>query len=322
MKILVTGGAGFIGSNFIHYMFNKYDDEVEIINLDKLTYAGNLDNLKSVQDRDNYEFVKGDICDPLIVNKLVKQCDFVINFAAETHVDRSINDPLPFIKTDVYGTGILLNAVKENNNVKKFVQISTDEVYGEALHPDGSKITDPLMPKSPYAASKAGADRLAYSYYTTYDLPVVISRCSNNYGSYQYPEKLIPLFITNLIDGNKMPVYGSGENTRDWIHVLDHCAAIDKILNKEGVSGKVFNIGGGVEKSVNEISSIILKYFDESDDMVEHVTDRLGHVQRHAVDTSKTKEVLNWDTKHDFEEGIKETIDWFVSNEWWWRKLK
>ncbi len=319
--ILVTGGAGFIGSNFINYVLQKYSD-IKIINLDKLTYCGNLNNLKKVEDNPDYDFVEGSICDPEIVNPLVEKSDIVVNFAAETHVDNSIKEPLPFIKTDVHGVGILLNSVRKHG-VEKFIQISTDEVYGEALHKEGSRVTDPLMPKSPYAASKAGGDRLAYSYYETYNLPVIITRCSNNYGPYQYPEKLIPLFVTNLIQGKKLPVYGDGENTRDWIHVLDHCRAIEEVMNSsKDFSGKVFNIGGMNEKSVLEIANIILDYFDKGEEYIDFVKDRLGHVNRHAVNIDKTRKVLGWSPEISFNEGITETIEWYETNEWWWRSLK
>ncbi|MBN2355556.1 dTDP-glucose 4,6-dehydratase, partial [candidate division KSB1 bacterium] len=239
-RYLVTGGAGFIGSNYIHFLLEKYGKEVEIINLDKLTYAGNLENLKDIDSTGNYRFVRGDICDASIVNKLVKQVDIVVNFAAESHVDRSIGAPDDFIKTDIYGAFVLLEAARKYK-IKKFIQISTDEVYGSIL--SGSfKETDRLEPSSPYSASKVGADRLAYSYFVTFKLPVIITRCSNNYGPYQYPEKLIPLFVTNAIDDKNLPIYGDGKNVRDWIYVMDHCAAIDFLVQK-GENGQVYNIG-------------------------------------------------------------------------------
>ena len=242
---LVTGGAGFIGSNYIHYLFNKYDNDVHIINVDKLTYAGNLENLQDIEKKRNYKFVQGDICQSHVVEPLVKEADVVVNFAAESHVDRSIGAPDDFIKTDVYGAFVLLESARKYG-VEKFIQISTDEVYGSII--DGSfKETDVLEPSSPYSASKAGADRLAFSYFVTYDLPVIITRCSNNYGPFQYPEKLIPLFVTNALEDKNVPIYGDGKNIRDWIYVLDHCDAVDFLI-KHGQDGQVYNIGGGNER--------------------------------------------------------------------------
>lgn len=317
MSILITGGAGFIGSNFVHYYLDKYPDQ-EIIVLDKLTYAGNLDNLEGIKDNPRLAFVKGDICDKKTDERLMEDCDTVINFAAETHVDRSIIDAGTFVRTDVYGTYRLLESAR-GHDVEKFVQISTDEVYGEAGDSPSTE-SSPLMPKSPYAASKAGADRLAYSYFTTYGLPVVISRCSNNYGPYQFPEKLIPLFITNLVNDTPVPVYGNGKNTRDWIYVLDHCEGIDLMMQK-GKHGEVFNFGSGVEKSVLEITDVLLKELDKPKSLISFVDDRLGHVRRHAVDITKSRKALGWKPRADFETHLKETIHWYLKNGWWWKKL-
>ena len=319
MKILVTGGAGFIGSNYILYMLKKYPD-YKIVNLDKLTYAGNLDNLSDVEENINYTFVKGDIADATLVDDLIKDVDVVINFAAETHVDRSISDPADFIKTDVYGTYVLLEAAMRHE-IDRFIQISTDEVYGDAGE-EPSKEDAPLMPRSPYAASKAGADRLAFSFWATYKTPVVITRCSNNYGSNQYPEKMIPLFVTNALEDKPLPVYGNGKNTRDWIFVEDHCHAIDIILHSDGIEGEVFNIGSGIEKSIIEIAEMILNMLGKSDDLIEFVKDRPGHVIRHAVNTEKIRSVLGWQPLIDFKTGMESTIKWYKENVEWWRRIK
>jgi len=318
LKYLVTGGAGFIGSNFIQYLINKYGDNVEIINLDKLTYAGNLDNLKTVEKNPNYTFVRGDICDPQIVNELVPGVDFIVNFAAESHVDRSIGKPDDFIKTDVYGTFVLLEAAR-NNNIKKFVQISTDEVYGSILA--GSfRETDVLEPSSPYSASKAGADRLAYSYFITYDVPVIITRCSNNFGMYQYPEKLISLFVTNAIEDKPLPVYGDGKNVRDWIFVHDHCDAVDFLI-QNGKDGQVYNVGGGNERTNIDITRMILETLGKPESLISWVKDRPGHDRRYSVDTTKLKN-LGWQPGYHFEEALTQTINWYVKNRPWWEKLK
>ena len=316
-RFLITGGAGFIGSNFIHYLFEKYHD-VEIINLDKLTYAGNLDNLKEIENRSGYKFVKGDICDRELVEDLMKDCDYVINFAAESHVDRSIGAPDDFIKTDVYGTFVLLESARKYS-IKKFVQISTDEVYG-SIENGSFKETDPLMPSSPYSASKAGADRLAYSYFVTYDLPVIITRCSNNFGPYQYPEKLIPLFITNAIEDKQLPLYGDGLNVRDWIYVLDHCDAIDFILH-HGINGEVYNIGGDNERNNKEITHKILQGLGKSNDLIKYVKDRPGHDRRYSVNCSKLA-TLGWQPKFQFDQAMDLTIDWYKNNRRWWEKIK
>ena len=317
-KYLVTGGAGFIGSNFIHYLFEKYGDDVQVVNLDKLTYAGNLDNLRDIENKSNYSFVKGDICDAAVVDPLVKDADIVVNFAAESHVDRSIGSPDDFIRTDVYGAFVLLEAAREYG-VEKFVQISTDEVYGSII--DGSfKETDILEPSSPYSASKAGADRLAFSYFVTYKLPVVITRCSNNYGPFQYPEKLIPLFVTNALDDKELPINGSGKKLSDWIYVMDHCDAIEFLIH-DGSDGQVYNIGGGNERMNIEITNLILQRLGKPDSLKKYVADRLGHDMRYSVDTSKIRG-LGWTPGYKFEAGINSTIYWYVNNRPWWEKLK
>ncbi len=317
-KYLVTGGAGFIGSNFIRYLFSKYGNDVSVINLDKLTYAGNLDNLRDVEGRPNYRFVKGDICDADTVDALMDDVDVVVNFAAESHVDRSIGEPDAFIRTDIYGAFVLLEASRRRK-IEKFVQISTDEVYGSII--EGSfKETDVLEPSSPYSASKAGADRLAYSYYVTYRLPVIITRCSNNFGPYQYPEKLIPLFVTNALEDKPLPIYGDGRNVRDWIYVLDHCDAVDFLI-QHGQNGQVYNIGGGNECMNLEITDFILKTLGKPDSLRTFVADRPGHDRRYSVDTTKIRS-LGWAPKHSFEKALQSTIQWYVQNRWWWEKLK
>ena len=316
-KILITGGSGFIGSNFIRHILNKYKN-YSIVNLDKLTYAGNPDNLKDVEKNKNYEFVKGDICDEKIVGKLMDGCDYVVNFAAETHVDRSIEDPSSFIKTDVVGTYNLLENVKKHS-VKKFIQVSTDEVYG-SIEKGQFKETDRLSPSSPYAASKASADMLALSYWTTYKAPIVITRSSNNFGPYQYPEKLIPLFITNLVEGKKVPLYGDGLNVRDWIYVLDNCEAIDFVLHN-GSLGEIYNIGSGNEKTNIEITKLILTELKKDKLFIEHVKDRAGHDRRYALNCQKINK-MGWKPKHKFEEALKETVKWYKSNRDWWGRIK
>ncbi|MCA1032230.1 dTDP-glucose 4,6-dehydratase [Bacillus timonensis] len=321
MNILVTGGAGFIGSNFVQHMIKKYTD-YNITNLDLLTYSGNLENLASLNEKENYSFIKGDIADEVLVNDIVrkKKIDVIINFAAESHVDRSIADPGVFIKTNVTGTQVLLDAARKNN-IGKFIQISTDEVYGSL--PETGLFTEEtdLAPNSPYSASKAAADLLVRSYHKTYGLNVNITRCSNNYGPLQFPEKLIPLMITNLMENKKLPIYGSGLNIRDWLHVSDHCSAIDLVLHK-GISGEVYNIGGNNEKTNLEIVQTIIKTLGASEDLIMYVEDRLGHDKRYAIDASKIKEQLNWHQEISFEEGIKETIKWYTQNHQWWRKIK
>ena len=314
---LVTGGAGFIGSNYIRYLLKKHKD-VEIINLDKLTYAGNLDNLKDIEENSRYTFIKGDICDEILVNQIMTGVDVVVNFAAESHVDRSIGAPDDFIRTDVFGTFVLLEAAR-TNKIEKFIQISTDEVYGSI---DNGSFTenDPLMPSSPYSASKTGADRLAFSYFVTYDLPVIVTRCSNNFGPFHYPEKLIPLFVTNAIENKSLPIYGDGKNVRDWIYVEDHCDGVEFVC-QNGKLGEVYNIGGGNEKTNLEITERILKKLEKPQSLMAYVKDRLGHDRRYSVDCSKIAD-LGWKPKHEFEEALDKTITWFMENRWWWEKLK
>jgi len=316
-KCLVTGGAGFIGSNFIHYMLEKRDD-VSIINLDKLTYAGNLDNLRNVEKDSRYRFVHGDICDESMVNEIMTDVDVVINFAAESHVDRSIGKPEDFIKTDIFGTFVLLEASRKHG-VQRFVQISTDEVYG-SIEDGLFKETDPLMPSSPYSASKAGADRLVYSYYVTYGLSVVIPRSSNNFGPHQYPEKLISLFVTNALDDKELPIYGDGKNVRDWLFVLDNCEAIEVIM-EQGKDREVYNVGGDNEKNNLEITKTILDDLDKPKSLMTFVKDRAGHDRRYALDLAKIGR-LGWKPHYSFEEAMQQTIHWYRDNRWWWEKLK
>ncbi|WP_273328074.1 dTDP-glucose 4,6-dehydratase [Vallitalea guaymasensis] len=317
--ILVTGGAGFIGSNFIRYIINKYDD-YRIINLDALTYAGNLDNLNNIKDNPNYVFVKGDISDIDTVNKIMeKGVDYIINFAAESHVDRSIDSSNAFIKTNVMGTQVLLDAAKKYK-IKKYIQISTDEVYGSLGETGYFTEKTPISPNNPYSASKASADLLVRAYYETYKLPINITRCSNNYGAYQYPEKLIPLMISRAYDNQPLPVYGNGLNIRDWIHVEDHCAAIDKVLH-HGKIGEVYNIGANNERNNLFIVRKILDCLDKDESLIEFVDDRLGHDVRYAIDATKIREELGWRPSYKFEEGIEETIRWYVNNQEWWRKI-
>jgi len=319
MKILVTGGAGFIGSNFILYMIKKHPGD-EIINLDSLTYAGNLENLKSVENNSNYKFVKGDICDKKIVNALVKECDAIVHFAAESHVDRSIENSDVFVRTNVLGTQVLLDAAYRNG-MKRFHHISTDEVFGELGDEGKFDENTKYSPRSPYSASKAGADHLVRAYYDTHRLPITISNCSNNYGPYQFPEKIIPLFITNLIEGKKVPVYGEGKNIRDWIHVEDHCEAVDLILRK-GKIGETYCVGGNTEIKNIELSKLILEKMRFGEEMIEYVTDRKGHDFRYAIDFSKITEELGWKPKISFDNGIKMTIGWYKNNRDWWKKIK
>ena len=319
MKLLVTGGCGFIGSNFIIYILKKYPN-YSIINLDKLTYAGNLNNLKSVENNENYEFVYGDICNKELVNYLVKKVDAIVHFAAESHVDRSILSSEEFVKTNVLGTQILLDSALRNNK-KRFHHISTDEVFGALGAVGKFNENTPYNPHSPYSASKASADHLVRAYYDTHKLPITISNCSNNYGPYQFPEKLIPLFITNLIEGKQLRVYGKGENVRDWVHVQDHNEAIDLILHK-GKLGETYCLGGDAEVKNIEITKLILKEFGMGDEMIDYVEDRKGHDFRYAIDFTKIKNELGWEPKISFEEGLKKTVEWYKENEWWWKPLK
>ncbi|OGI25296.1 MAG: dTDP-glucose 4,6-dehydratase [Candidatus Moranbacteria bacterium RBG_13_45_13] len=320
MKLLVTGGAGFIGSNFVRYILKKYPD-YEIINLDLLTYAGNLENLKDVEKNPNYRFVKGDIADKNLVNGLVKDVDIIVNFAAESHVDRSILDSAAFIHTNIIGTHTLLEAAKTNGG-KRFQHVSTDEVFGH-LGPKDPPFNEktPYAPRSPYSASKAAADHLVMAYYYTHNLPVTISNCSNNYGPFQFPEKLHGLFITNLIEGKKVPVYGDGMQVRDWLFVEDHCEAIDKIIH-EGKIGETYCIGGDCEKPNIEITKKILELLGKGEEMIEYVKDRPGHDRRYAIDFSKIKRELGWEPKTNFDEGMKKTVEWYKANEDWWREIK
>lgn len=318
-NVLVTGGAGFIGSNFLVYMVDKYPD-YNFTNLDALTYCGNLENLKDIENKENYSFVKGDIRDKEIVDKLVKDSDLVVNFAAESHVDRSITDPEIFIKSNVLGTQVLLNAAKEYG-VDKYLQISTDEVYGSLGETGYFSETTPLQPNSPYSASKAGADLITRAYGETFNLPINITRCSNNYGPYQFPEKLIPLMISNALEGKDLPIYGDGKNIRDWLHVYDHCTAIDFVLH-EGRLGEVYNIGGNNEKQNIEIVNLILKELGKDESLIKFVDDRLGHDRRYAIDSTKIQEELGWKPKYTFETGIVETIKWYLDNEEWMSQVK
>jgi dTDP-glucose 4,6-dehydratase len=316
MNILVTGGAGFIGSNYIRMMFNRYPD-IEITNLDKLTYAGNPDNLRDITNP-GYTFIKGDICDPDIVKKAMRGTDAVVHFAAESHVDRSIKESSVFVNTNVIGTNTLLNRALETD-IDRFIHISTDEVYG-SINEGSFKEEDILTPSSPYSSSKAGSDLLAMSYYITYDLPVSITRCTNNFGPYQYPEKLIPLFITNLMEGKKVPVYGTGMNVRDWIYVEDHCSGVD-FVRQHGQNGEIYNIGGGNELTNLDITHRILEMMGQDESMIEFVEDRKGHDLRYSLDYNKLKQI-GWKPEYDFDEALWNTVTWYMENERWWKPLK
>jgi dTDP-glucose 4,6-dehydratase len=315
MKILVTGGAGFIGSNFIRMMFRKYPD-IEIINLDKLTYAGNPDNLRDIS-HPGYTFIKGDICDPDMVKRSMEGVDAVIHFAAESHVDRSIEDGSVFVTTNVVGTNTLLSCALDSD-ITRFIHVSTDEVYG-SIEKGSFTEDDILSPSSPYSSSKAGSDLLAMSYHTTYGLPVTITRCTNNFGPYQYPEKLIPLFITNLMEGKKVPVYGTGLNVRDWIYVDDHCSGIDFVFN-HGRSGEIYNIGGGNELTNLEITHKILDHMGKDASMIRFVEDRKGHDLRYSLDCGKLRN-MNWKPEYDFDKALDATVQWYIENRWWWEPL-
>jgi len=315
-KLLITGGAGFIGSNFIRHMVCKYPDH-RIVNLDKLTYCGNLENLKDIEKHKNYKFVKGDITDQALVGKLAAETDIIINFAAESHVDRSITDPGVFVTTNVFGTYTLLEAAKKAD-VELFVQISTDEVYG-SVERGFSGEADPLDPRSPYSASKAGADLLARAYFSTFKLPVIITRSSNNFGPYQYPEKIIPLFITNLMAGKKIPIYADGMNMRDWLYVADNCEAIDMVMHR-GIAGEIYNIGIGGETTNLELTRMLLSILGKNESHIEFVKDRPGHDKRYALDISKLK-ALGWKARHEFKAALEETVEWYKDNRNWWKKL-
>ncbi len=317
--MLVTGGAGFIGSCFIRHILKKYPD-YKVINLDALTYCGNLENLDDIKENPNYEFVHGNICDKNLVRNLVKKCDYVVNFAAESHVDNSIKYPEIFVETNVQGTLNLLQACKELG-IERFLQISTDEVYGSLGETGYFYETTPLQPNSPYSASKASADLLVRAYFETYGLPVLNTRCSNNYGPYQYPEKLIPFFISRLLKGEKVPVYGDGLNVRDWLYVYDHCEAIDVVLHK-GKIGEIYNIGGHNEKTNLEITHLILDEMNKDKNSIEYVQDRLGHDRRYAIANDKITSELGWKPSVTFEQGIKLTIAWYLENQNWIKNLE
>lgn len=313
----MTGGAGFIGSNFVRYILKKYADH-QVINLDKLTYAGNPDNLKDLEADPRYTFVKGDIGDGPLVEELAGQVDAILNFAAESHVDRSIVAPQDFILTNVLGTQVLLQAAVKAK-VKRFIQVSTDEVYG-SIENGSFKETNRLTPSSPYSASKAGGDMVALAYGTTFELPVIITRSSNNFGPYQYPEKVIPLFITNILEDKKVPLYGDGLNVRDWIYVEDNCEGIDIVLH-QGEPGEIYNIGGGNEFKNIDLTHRLLEVLDRSSEWIEYVDDRPGHDRRYSIDCARLK-ALDWMPRHQFEEALRKTIEWYVNNRWWWEKLK
>lgn len=320
MKLLVTGGAGFIGSNFVMYMLNKYPD-YQIVNVDALTYAGNLENLQSVQENSNYSFVRADIADANAMDAIFKQgVDIVVNFAAESHVDRSILEPEIFVKTNVMGTQVLLDMAKKYS-VAKFVQVSTDEVYGTLGETGLFTEETPLTPNSPYSASKAGGDLLVRAYHETFGMAVNITRCSNNYGPYQFPEKLIPLMIANALNDKQLPVYGDGLNVRDWLYVEDHCSAIDLVIHK-GVNGEVYNIGGNNERTNIEIVRTILQELNKPESLIKYVEDRLGHDRRYGIDATKISTELGWNPRHTFETGIKETIKWYLDNKAWWERIQ
>ncbi|WP_283576501.1 dTDP-glucose 4,6-dehydratase [Limosilactobacillus oris] len=321
MNILVTGGAGFIGSNFIHYMLEKHPDD-NLINLDLLTYAGNIHNLDDVQDNPHYHFVKGNIVNRELVTHLVHEfnIDHIVNFAAESHVDRSILHPEVFVETNVQGTLALLDVAKREG-VEKFLQVSTDEVYGTLGATGYFTEESPLQPNSPYSASKASADMLVRAYYETYGMNVNITRCSNNYGPYQFPEKLIPLMTSNGMEGKDLPIYGNGKNIRDWLYVSDHCQAIDLVL-RNGKPGEVYNVGGHNERTNNEIVHLIVDNLGISEDHIKYVKDRLGHDKRYAIDPTKIETELGWKPEYTFDTGIVKTIDWYKNNEDWWQPLK
>jgi len=318
MELLVTGGAGFIGSNFIRYVLDNTDD-VRITNLDVLTYAGNPESLEDFDDDDRYTLLEGDICDAEAVDPLMARADAVVNFAAESHVDRSIEGPAEFLRTNVDGAGVVFESARRHE-VERVLHISTDEVYGSIEEPDSFKEADGLFPNSPYSASKAGADLLARSYRVTYGYPITVTRTANNFGPYHYPEKVIPLFVTNLIDGRKVPLYGDGRNVRDWTYVIDNAAAQWLVLT-EGAPGEIYNVGAGSEMTNKELTYAILDRMGFGEEMIEFVTDRPGHDLRYSVDTTKIRD-LGWKPSLDFEAALDATIEWYRANEWWWRPLK
>ncbi len=318
-NILIAGGAGFIGSNFVRYILNKYPD-YKVVAYDKLTYAGNLDNLRDVADDPRYTFVRGDICDAEKVDEVMREheIDAIVNFAAETHVDRSLMEAGSFIKTDVFGTYVLLEAAKKYQ-VERYHQVSTDEVYGQIL--EGSSLeTDPLLTRSPYAASKAGADLMCHAYFVSFDVPITLTRGSNNIGPYQYPEKVVPLFITNAIDDISLPIYGDGRQMRDYQYVSDHCEGIDVVLHN-GQLGEVYNLGTEVETYNIVMTRMILKLLGKPESLIQHITDRPGHDRRYSLNCDKIK-ALGWRSRHTFEQALEKTVEWYVDNEWWWRKIK
>jgi dTDP-glucose 4,6-dehydratase len=318
VHVLVTGGAGFIGSNFVRYALGRHADW-HVTTLDKLTYAGRRENLHDVMDHSRHTFVHGDIANAAVSGPLVEQSEIVVHFAAETHVDRSIMSAGDFIRTDVEGTFVLLEAARRAGHLRRFVQISTDEVYGSV--PAGASVeTDELKPRNPYAASKAGADRLAYSYWATYGVPVIVTRASNNYGPYQFPEKVIPLFVTNAIDDIPVPLYGDGRNVRDWLHVTDHCQALDLLIDN-GVNGEVYNIGGGNDVMNVDLTHRILHTLAKPKTLIKPVADRPGHDRRYCLDTSKLRGI-GWQPQVGFEQGLTDTVNWYRQNEWWWRPIK
>jgi dTDP-glucose 4,6-dehydratase len=318
-NLLITGGAGFIGSNFVRYTLESYSDH-RVVAYDKLTYAGNLDNLKGLEGNPHYAFVHGDICDAAKVDETMRQysIDAIVNFAAETHVDRSLMAGGSFIQTDIYGTFVLLEAAKKFR-IERYHQVSTDEVYGQVLH--GSSLeNDPLEARSPYSASKAGGDLMTQAYFASFGLPVTVTRGTNNIGPYQYPEKVVPVFVTNAIDNLPLPVYGDGRQMRDYQYVLDHCEGIDVVLHK-GQTGQIYNIGSGVETFNIDMAHMVLQLLGKPDSLIQHVTDRPGHDRRYSVNCDKVK-ALGWRSSHSFEQALEKTVRWYVDNEWWWRRIK
>jgi len=318
MKVLVTGGLGFIGSNFLRYILDKYSD-VEVVNVDAMKYGSNPNNLRDIESDERYSFVKGDISDYELMSEVVRDVDVVVNHAAESHVDRSISNPYSFLQSNVIGVFTILEALRKNNPEAKLVHISTDEVYGDIV--EGSfKEEDRLKPSSPYSASKAAADMFVLAYVRTYSLHAMITRCTNNYGPYQFPEKLIPKTIIRASMNLKLPIYGTGKNVRDWIYVLDHCEAVDLVM-REGERGEIYNISSGEEKTNLEVVKTILDLMGKDESLIEFVEDRPGHDLRYSLDSSKIREELGWKPKHSFKEGIKKTVEWYLENEWWWKPL-
>ena len=320
IRIMITGAAGFIGSNFVRMLLDGQEGQWEVLAYDSLTYAGNLANLAELEAHDSFTFVKGDICDGAAVDEVMAGAEVVVNFAAESHVDRSIMSAADFIRTNIDGTRVLADTARKHK-VKRFVQVSTDEVYGSLGKTGLFSETTPLDPNSPYSASKTAADLLVIAYYRTYGFPVVVTRCSNNYGPYQFPEKLIPLFVTNLLEDRKVPVYGDGMQVRDWIHVADHCRSIVAAIER-GTDGQVYNIGGENEQYNIDITRVILRHLGKDESYIEHVTDRLGHDRRYAIDATKAKEQLGWEPRVLFDDGLRDTIEWYINNKPWWSAIK